>query len=212
MSSEVKSGLILLAKYPEAGNVKTRLAGEIGEEKAAQYYREWLGNNLSAAAKLLSVDIFLRPASTGDLDKMGQLLEQMQLTQRIRLMQPTAGDITGNLKDAFLELFTNRYKKVASAATDTVLKTSFFQNLFKALDSRDIVIGVDQRNEGINAFGVLRSRVVSKRLIRRLFNPNTQGMNPCQWTMHVACDRKSPLRVELITQVFDIDTESDLRA
>ena len=35
--------LLVLLKYPIAGRVKTRLAKSLGRERAAELYRQWIG-------------------------------------------------------------------------------------------------------------------------------------------------------------------------
>jgi len=219
MNSEMKSGLILLAKYPEGDNVKTRLAEDIGKEKASQYYRQLLEHNLLEVTKLpQSIDILLRLADAQDFEKMQVLLDQLQVSRRIRCMLPSADNITDNLRDAYLELSDQGYRKIGSAATDTRLRVSFLRDLFDTLDETDFIIGTDQEVEGINTFGLLRGRVVNRRFIHQLFSHNTQGMDPYQWTMHLIesknksreRNQKPRLEISRITQVIDVDNLNDL--
>ncbi len=212
MNSEMKSALILPAKYPEVGNVKTRLAKRIGFEEATEYDRAWLENSLLQAAELpASIDVFIRLARLQDLNKMKALVEDLDLSSRIRCMLPTADNITDNLRDAFLELLPD-YKKVVSFATDIPSTTTkLLLEPFKALDGNDIVIGVDRERRGINAFGILRNRASAK-LIGQLFSQNTQGLNPYEWTMQVVNSQKTKPRRYIITQIIDVDTLSDLIA
>ncbi len=211
MNNKTKNALILLAKYPEGENVKTRLAAAIGQERANQYYRKWLKHNLSMAAKLpLHIDIFLRLAERQHVEKMQEMLNDLRLSSRIKCMQPTADNITDNLKDAFLDLYKNGYDKMVSAATDTNFSVRFFPELFSVLDDQDVVMGIDQKREGINAFGLHR-RVASFGLIRQLFESDTRGMNPQTWVKQVIRSQETKFRVLVIPGVIDVDDWNDLR-
>lgn len=213
MSKETDA-LVMLARYPQEGKVKTRLASEIGVEQATNVYRQLLQENLLAAVQLPpTIDVYLRLAEEADMEKMRAMLQEMRLSQRVSCLPPSADNITDNLRDCFLELFDMGYHRIVSTAVDIPgRRTRSFLDYFNALGGNDLIVGPDRLSRGINVFGIKRSRVVTKRLVSKLFSGSTADLSPYEWTMKVIKQpRKLPLRAYIISKVLDVDTAKDLR-
>jgi hypothetical protein len=128
--------LIIFARYPEAGFVKTRLAKSIGKKAAASIYRLFVELLLKRTDKMASERlIFYAPANKRDeisswLDKDSKLY-------------PQRGDDLGQrMSNAFRFAFAEGTRKTVIVGTDIpLLSTEVILAAFKELENRQCVIG-----------------------------------------------------------------------
>lgn len=102
--------LVIMAKYPTPGKVKTRLAAEIGAREAARLYRSWL-EQFATAFAFSPFDIEWRytPATAPFRKIIGNGYA----------MQPQpAGDLGDRMSQSFRESFTRGYERVVMIGTD----------------------------------------------------------------------------------------------
>ena len=59
MKKKENNGLIIFAKYPSKGRVKTRLANGIGDDNALLFYNKCAGHLFNEASKLSDVKTYL---------------------------------------------------------------------------------------------------------------------------------------------------------
>jgi len=105
--------LIVVAKRPDPGRVKTRLAARLGDELAARLAEAFLRDTLAQCARIPFVRLVLafapRDAARwfGQLDPQAELLEQRE------------GDLGERLAHAFDHAFVTGARAVAAVGADT---------------------------------------------------------------------------------------------
>ena len=123
-------------KYPEPGEVKTRLATAIGQDKAAELYRHFV---LDLLAKLestrLSFAICFYPEQKKEL-----LMEW--LGEGYEYIPQKGADLGERMAAAFLDAFAGGHRRVILMGSDFPdLPRSFLEDALAALNTHDIVIG-----------------------------------------------------------------------
>lgn len=132
--------LLVFARYPERGRVKTRLASEVGQEKAFEAYRAMLADLLDAIGESdhgTEVEVMwtASPEVTGD---------QLRACFGHRALAQQAGASLGDrMSIAFSErIFFHEASKVVVIGTDEPsLDRAFIDHALSLLDSCEWVIG-----------------------------------------------------------------------
>jgi rSAM/selenodomain-associated transferase 1 len=129
ISSE--EALIIFARKPELGKVKTRLAAQIGESAALSIYEKLLLHTKLVAEQCdCDTYVFLSQVSENDFWKEFSLELQ------------SAGDLGEKMDAAFHHLFKLGYKRVVIIGNDcSELQPTHLTQAFAVLHERDIVIG-----------------------------------------------------------------------
>ncbi len=131
--------LILFAKFPRPGEVKTRLGKDIGHDQAAMVYRQLAERvfELGERAMAHGIQVFLFYASTADESAVRQWVG------RDFHFFPQKGTSLGDrMLSAFETTFTCGAGKAAIIGTDIPdLDDTAVADAFAALDVSDVVIG-----------------------------------------------------------------------
>lgn len=187
--------LIILGKFPKKGKVKSRLAKEIGEEKATEFYKNCLEHILREVDKLKSLEKFFYFSEPQDEKSL-----RKWIGDKYKLVSPQTNNIEEKLNLAFEEHFKRGAKKVICIATDVPdLNARILQEALDMLDSFDIVIGSDQTG-GIYLFG-------SKKSYPELFKKGEGGV--LDRTLKKI--KKLNLSYYKLPTLLDIDTLEDLQ-
>jgi hypothetical protein len=133
--------VIIFLKYPESGQVKTRLAGEIqtgepGQRAAARLARHFAEQTLAAARSLgLPVDIVFAPA-----ERHADFLSWLGPEHH---MVPQSGtDLGQRMRNAFEDAFTRGAERVVLVGTDAPDRPNeFFAEALEGLNEHDVVLG-----------------------------------------------------------------------
>jgi rSAM/selenodomain-associated transferase 1 len=128
--------LLFFIKNPEKGNVKTRLASAMGDEKAVKLYKRFLLEMLSTLNKgtFLFYLCFYPEHSLKDLKRwLGDHY----------LYTPQYGENLGEkMKNGFAEAFAMSFKRVVLIGSDIPdLPLEFIEEAFTSLNEKDAVIG-----------------------------------------------------------------------
>ena len=133
---ESKSALIVFAKVPEAGKVKTRLTTLLSPEWAARLYESFL---LDALDLYCSLNIDVRLYFSSPVEKIPERfrLESLSLHEQ---KGPGLGE---RMATAFVETFIAGYERAIIIGTDhPTLPVSFIEQAFELLkDPHHVVIG-----------------------------------------------------------------------
>jgi uncharacterized protein len=130
--------LIVFVKYPEPGKVKTRIARELGAEKAADIYSLIAGSvieSVSGSDKYRTVLFFDPPEMENGIR---QWLGRGDVTY-----EPQSGNTIGErMSDAFERVFSGGAEKVVLIGTDVPEITGeTVTEAFRLLEFEDAVIG-----------------------------------------------------------------------
>jgi rSAM/selenodomain-associated transferase 1 len=129
--------LLVFAREPVLGRVKTRLAADIGPEAALAVYRELLGITAAAVgAAPVPATVWLAEAPA---DTAPHRPEWPGLPWRV---QPAAESLGERMSHAIGEAFAGGAARVVIIGTDCPgLTPALLQAAFEALDAHDVVIG-----------------------------------------------------------------------
>jgi len=135
----VPNCLIIFARYPEAGKVKTRLMPAVGPEGAARIYREMAEHTLNqarAAAQMqaMALQLWFTGGSQESL--------QHWLGQDLTYCPQPEGDLGDRLMFAFRSVFAAGHRAAIAIGTDCpALDSAFLLQAFEALTNHDLVLG-----------------------------------------------------------------------
>jgi rSAM/selenodomain-associated transferase 1 len=139
MSLTLKKALIVFAKNPVPGRVKTRLSPPLEPAAATDLYRCMLGDLLAKASHLTGVDKYLY--YEGGADAWRYFNESARGME----CRPQQGDdLGGKMAAAFRQLFAEGYGAVAIIGSDSPdLPTAYIEEAFDRLenDGCDAVFG-----------------------------------------------------------------------
>ena len=194
-SSVKKELLIIFAKVPEAGKVKTRLAADIGDEKALAVYHALLKHTHEITYSLPQDKIvYYTPRIVPD-----DLWEPACFQ---KALQPE-GDLGQRMMQAFEQGFARGYARICIIGTDCPdLTTDHLRQAFHALRHHNVVLGPSQ-DGGYYLLGM-------DRLYPELFAYKAWS------TESVADDTRADIRQQRLScqelpTLNDIDTIHDLQ-
>ncbi|MBI4639890.1 MAG: TIGR04282 family arsenosugar biosynthesis glycosyltransferase [Candidatus Tectomicrobia bacterium] len=131
------SVLAIMAKWPQVGQVKTRLCPPLTFEQATHLYRGFLLDTLMFITALRQVKLavaFTPPDSEAAFRKV--------LPSSIVLFPQQGNDLGERLSHLMIELFRQGYKKVVITSTDSpTLPAEFLQQAFDLLTTHRVVLG-----------------------------------------------------------------------
>lgn len=184
--------LIIFAKNPEMGTVKTRLAKSIGEENALKVYLKLLEHTHRVADKVnASKKVYFNKVSKIDILDYYKFQKELQ----------RGGDLGEKMRNAFLENYD--FEKIVLVGSDCLeINEDIIEDAFLALEDNDCVVG--PANDG--GYYLIGSR--GDRLLP-IFKDK-------EWsTENVLLDtildlKKHKLSYHLLEELTDIDEEKDL--
>lgn len=191
--------LIVFTRYPESGNVKTRLIPALGADGAAALHRDMTSYTMTWARSLaakMSVEIEIR------YDGGTQAQMESWLGSDIKSVSQGNGDLGTRMARAFDDNFQSGGKSVVLIGTDCPQLTLFHvQEAFETLKSNDVVIG-PSADGGYYLIGL-------KRNIPELFQSVEWGTEEVlQETLKRATEIN--LSIHRLNVLNDVDIPSDL--
>jgi rSAM/selenodomain-associated transferase 1 len=194
-----KDALILLVRYPRAGQVKTRLAATLGDELAAEFYALCAQHIFAESARLpATVETYLYYADEGDAEAIKQWVQRP-----FHFVPQIDVDFGGRMAHAFRTVFSHGAQKAVIVGTDVPdLSAAIIQEAFQALDWHQVVIGPDH-DGGYYLLGL-------RQLQGQLFTGMAWGTDQVfEQTWQAIAELG--LSAYLVPTLMDIDTETDLR-
>ncbi|WP_019947342.1 TIGR04282 family arsenosugar biosynthesis glycosyltransferase [Hymenobacter aerophilus] len=190
------NSLIIFARHPELGRVKTRLAAGIGSEAALAAYRTLLTHTRAVVAPL-------------PVHKTAWLVGENSATAAAnwtgfeQLPQP-AGDLGQKMQAAFTHDFARPVEAAVIIGTDCPgLLTAHLEEAYAALQTHDLVLG-PAADGGYYLLGM-------NRLHPELF-ANKPWSTATVRAETLADAARLNLRVHLLPELQDLDTVDDLRS
>ena len=199
MRGKAKStALLLFARYPRQGKVKTRLASSIGDEQATKFYRICLERIFSECRKICdTTNICLFYADEND-----EVAFRKWIGPDFILLPQMGANLGERITNAFKAVFRKGAKKAIIVGTDVPdLSADLIKQAEQALDSHDLVVGPSPDG----GYYLLGMKSMHKKLFRDI-----------PWSTETVFEEtmdrimKLELSVEPLPALPDIDTEEDL--
>lgn len=192
------AALIIFARYPRSGVVKTRLASHRGAEWATEFYRSCAEHIFDEAKKLpTAIAKFIFCSEPEYIDKMKQWAGAS-----FTYVQQTGDDLGKRMHNAFATIFQNGIQKAIIIGTDIPdLSSDILRQAFSKLETDDIVIGPSS-DGGYYLVGM-------KRLYSELFTD-------IPWSTEHVFEKtlkkinEKDCSVAFLPELMDIDTQEDV--
>lgn len=193
------NALVLMARAPLAGKVKTRLVPPFSPEEAAGLYRCLLVDLLESVKSFRHADLFVAfsPAETAPLF-------QELVPPAFVLFPQRGGDLGDRMHNVFVDLASKAYKSIVLIGSDLpVFPSHFLEEAFAVLEKpgRDLVLG-PSRDGGYYLIGMNRP-------IRQIFEDIPWGEEEV-FIATAQRARRLGLSPSFLPQWFDIDRPEDM--
>jgi uncharacterized protein len=188
--------LVIMAKAPRAGSVKTRLAESLSLREVTELYRCLLNDTIALAQALDQVEIAIMcPAS--DVDDLSRAVPNTA-----RIVPQTGQGLAAGLASVFNHFATSSQTRVIAFNSDSPhLPASVLETAFDVLKARDLVVG-PTHDGGYYLVGARASH-------SDLFASDGMGTtNALEALLKRA--RALGLSMHLTDPFYDIDVEGDL--
>lgn len=195
-----QKAVLVFAKPPRPGHVKTRLRGLLTAQEAAEVH---LACVMDTAAMVASVGGYRKwLLAAGRLDAAQNLAQLANLSSRWRLGAQVGRDLGARLESAFRSHFLAGVQKVVVVGTDTPwMGPQRIVRAFQLLDAADVVIGPTE-DGGYYLVG-------ARRLVPEMFRRIRWGTADV-FEQTVAALRKAKASYRLLRRDFDLDRPEDL--
>lgn len=191
--------VLVFARWPVLGRVKSRLAAGIGAEAALAVYRELLAITHDAVAQAGV------PSTVWLADEVGPLLNENEAwLQRDARLQALGGDLGYRMAEAFAAAFAEGAKQVVIIGTDCPgLRASHLIGALTHLGEADLVLG--PATDG--GYYLLGLRAPCAKLFER------KAWSTATVLADTLADaQRLGLRVALLPPLRDVDDAADLAA
>lgn len=196
----MKKGLIVFAREPLPGEVKTRLAAAIGKQAAVELYKTMLETVLKSTRQLSNIETTVFWSCKNE--SLPQLAREYHCTSRLQC----SGDLGQRMYAAFEDMFAHGCELCCIIGSDAPdLPCEYILNAYKLLSAQqtDVVFG-PSTDGGYYLLGM-------KELRPQLFmNIHWSTANVLRQSLTVA--QASGLTTALLPEWQDIDTLDDLHA
>jgi len=186
--------LIIFVKAPRRGSVKTRLARAIGAEAACEAYQKMVEELVERLATIPTVELRFTPE-----DAVTEIRQWRRDNWHSR--PQGEGDLGQRLERAFADAFANGAQYVAVIGSDCPMITpDDIRSAWTVLETNDVVLGPAQ-DGGYWLIG--------------LGEPRPALFQSIDWSTDKVLKqtlrrvRARNLKVELLRELRDVDTESD---
>ena len=191
MTDIQNNALIVFARKPELGKVKTRLAASIGKTKALEIYQKLL-THTHFIAKKSNATTFIFLTEISKYDFWNSFTCELQ----------TGGSLGEKMQNAFELIFTKGYKRCVIIGSDCPELTSeIIDNAFTALEQHDAVIG------GANDGGYYL--LGTKKLILSVFK-NKEWSTASVFENTIKDFKNEKLSYTMLPFLNDLDEEKDI--
>lgn len=187
----MKEALIVFVKNPKKGKVKTRLAADIGEEKALKVYCDLISFSKSLIYSGLNVYVFHSPS----------LLEDFFWANTQNELQ-VKGDLGVKMSTAIQQVLSDGSDKVCVIGSDCFeITQAHIKEAFRALDNNDLVLG-PAKDGGYYLIGM-------KTLQNAIFE-EMPWSHPDLMQATLSKAKNLNLNYELLEELSDVDFVTDL--
>ena len=192
--------LVIMAKAPRPGMVKTRLAQSIPVEAVTELYRCLLDDTMALACSLADTEVAMMcPAS--DVDDLARLT-RLSSDAPVRVVAQAGDGLAAGLTSVFAHFAAAGGQRVVAFNSDSPhLPASVLVRAFEALTEHDVVVG-PTHDGGYYLVGAKASHPA-------LFNGDGMGTKSALEAL-LGRTRGLKLSVGFTDPFYDIDLEGDL--
>lgn len=196
MTTEPKKDCLgVFAKHWTPGEVKTRLAASIGDEKAAETYRRFVETTLARLGQLPCDKVLA-------YSPLAQKSELAAVAEGWKHSFQGEGDLGDRMQRFFAEQFEAGYERVVLLGTDSPnVPLESIELAFKSLHKNDAVFGPTE-DGGYYLLGM-------SRLLIRLIE-NIPWSTAEVWPTTQARLQESGVSFATVATWYDVDTKTDL--
>jgi uncharacterized protein len=195
-----RSAVLVFAKVPEPGRVKTRLLSRLTGQQAAGVHRACLEDTVRQVAHVPGCQKCLQVAAGSD--KARRLAAALELDRRWQVTPQRGRDLGARMRHAFASFFRADYTPVVIVGTDTPWMGS--ERILRALDlldTADVVLG-PSRDGGYYLVG-------ARRLVPQMFRSIPWGTSQV-FRRTICALEKARVSYRLLPRDFDLDRPEDL--
>jgi rSAM/selenodomain-associated transferase 1 len=128
--------LVIMAKAPRLGSVKTRLAESLSLQAVTELYRCLLNDTIALAQELDHVEIAIM-CPTSDVENLSHAV-----AKTVRIVPQTGRGLAAGLVSVFAHFATPGHRRVIAFNSDSPhLPASVLETAFDALGACDLVVG-----------------------------------------------------------------------
>jgi rSAM/selenodomain-associated transferase 1 len=195
------NALVIMAKAPLAGQVKTRLLPALSPEQAARLAQALLVDQLNHLRQMESADLYLAFAP----EEARLLIEQLA-PPRFSLFPQQGADLGARMQAVFEKLFRAHYRSIVLIGSDlAAVPLCFFDQAYRFLESRQhrVTLG-PSRDGGYYLIGCNQ--------------PTPELFSEMSWSHEAVLTqtlaRLGQLKIahDLLPGWFDVDTPEDVHA
>jgi len=188
--------LVIMAKAPRVGSVKTRLTVNLSPQQATELYACLLNDTIALAQAFNQVEIAIMcpESDVGDLSRL--------VTQTVSVLPQTGRGLAAGLTSVFAHLTNSGRQRVIAFNSDSPhLPASVLENAFEVLETCDLVVG-PTHDGGYYLVGAKASHPA-------LFEDDGMGTTNALEAL-MARARNLQLSAVFTDHFYDIDVASDL--
>jgi rSAM/selenodomain-associated transferase 1 len=190
------STLVIMAKAPRPGTVKTRLARSLPVPAVTELYRCLLDDTISLAQGLKGVEVVMMCPEC-DVEDLRSATDNT-----VRVVPQAGSGLAAGLTSVFAHFAAAGRERIVAFNSDSPhLPASVLENAFRALAARDVVVG-PTHDGGYYLVGATASHP-------GLFTGEVMGTTSAFETL-LARARALRLSVQLTDPFYDIDEAADL--
>lgn len=186
-----------MAKFPEAGRVKTRLQPFLSPKKSAEIALAFLQDAENKAKSVCEnlIIAFSPPARKAELESI--------LQHENILIEQTGANLGERMLNAFKFAFSNNLDSVVVIGTDSpTFPVKFIEQAFEFLESSDAVLG-ESDDGGYYLIGL--------RTLRKGIFENVEWSIEKTFEQTVRNIENLDLKLSLLTKWYDVDFPEDLK-
>ena len=194
-SSRSDRVLVIMAKAPRPGAVKTRLASRLSAEAVTDFYRCLLDDTLALAHSLSGVEVAIM-CPQSDVDELARLAGR-----RANVFAQKGEGLAAGLTSVFARFTADGRRVIAFNSDSPHLPASVLENAFEMLAAHDVVVG-PTHDGGYYLVGAKASHPT-------LFAKDGMGTSSALERL-LSRARTLDLSVDFAEAFYDIDVAEDL--
>ncbi|MDI6817217.1 MAG: TIGR04282 family arsenosugar biosynthesis glycosyltransferase [Actinomycetota bacterium] len=200
--SAQRPAIVIVAKLPIPGHVKTRLCPPLTPQEATALYTCFLQDTVAKAASLSIAEPFIALNTTELAAEPQALLDTLMLPGSVRVIDQGKGDLGARLSKILTDAFPEPAQVIFIGADSPSLPRPYLVHAVSSLERHDVVIGPSD-DGGYYLIGLSSSH-------RCLFT-DIAWSTSAVFEQTLARVAAAELKVDVLPGWFDVDDDAGLR-